>query len=269
MDYNSGHEIPRSIRTSGRSDDIYHDLDICGPCRLIPWTTILRDPTDAGVCWPVISTNWILSQKSTCCICDVFATVFEVQKLSWDRHYRLDRYIYPGFSQLATSALPTVDPTHETRMLCLQESTGAYGTAPHLVVTNFEPRDASTEQRYSQTSNIDVDQVNAWIKDCDTSHYSDCAGNITGELQLLRVIDCYQRIVVPAPVGCCYVALSYVWGQHISEPDQLQNPPKTIADSIHLTQKLGYNYLWIDRYVGHDCRLLDSTTLTNIVHQPI
>jgi hypothetical protein len=269
-----GYEESQLAEASDGSDDVsidrelHDDSDTCDTCRVIPWTAMLKDPMDANIKWPKFSTKKILLQRSTCRICNLFARVFEVQKLPDRGPYYLNRYLYPGFNPCPTSALPMLDPSQETHMLCLRDSTCGLGTAPHLVITNFQPKDTSTEQRYYQTSNIDVDQIKAWVKHCDMTHHLDCAGSTTGELQQLRVIDCHRNTVVSAPRGCRYVALSYVWGQHSSELDELQKPPKTIAHSIYLTQRLGYNYLWIDRYVCRRCLLPAARLLISTVYQP-
>ncbi|KAG1840271.1 heterokaryon incompatibility protein-domain-containing protein [Suillus subalutaceus] len=67
--------------------------------------------------------------------------------------------------------------------------------------------------------------------------------------------------VVPAPSGCRYVALSYVWGVNGAEywttkddiakrsmPGGLNaaNLPDTITDSISFVRQLGERYIWID-----------------------
>jgi hypothetical protein len=72
----------------------------------------------------------------------------------------------------------------------------------------------------------------------------------------LRVIDCRTKLVVSAPSKCLYAALSYVWSHvndvpaNISDLDDVQTTrmPKLIEDSLFVAQKLGYNYIWIDRY---------------------
>lgn len=66
----------------------------------------------------------------------------------------------------------------------------------------------------------------------------------------LRVIDCQTRTIVKAPSKCQYVALSYVWGHSTSSisTTTLQNVPKLIDDSIHVTLKFNLRYLWVDRY---------------------
>jgi hypothetical protein len=72
----------------------------------------------------------------------------------------------------------------------------------------------------------------------------------------MKLIDCDTRQIVPAQ-SHKYVALSYVWGLAALGPgydDRVVNGtlpgllPKTIEDAILATLKLGFQYLWIDRY---------------------
>ncbi|KAJ5511286.1 Heterokaryon incompatibility [Penicillium expansum] len=62
------------------------------------------------------------------------------------------------------------------------------------------------------------------------------------------MIDIVERIVVPCPPDCDYVALSYVWGGVEPSPGSLKNRclPQTIEDAITVTQALGRRYLWVD-----------------------
>ena len=99
----------------------------------------------------------------------------------------------------------------------------------------------------------DLEWVRDWIEDCSASHNC-CTSRQQGTLQGLRVIDCIQRIVVLAPEKCDYVALSYVWGKAGNMPlqeayDLKAELPATIEDSITTTLVLGYQYLWVDKYV--------------------
>jgi hypothetical protein len=80
------------------------------------------------------------------------------------------------------------------------------------MVTDFQPNDTSTKQYYYQASNIDIEQVKAWIAECETSHCVDCVVDAAAHhaLHQLRVIDYNQESIVSAPLGYRYVALSYV-----------------------------------------------------------
>jgi hypothetical protein len=51
-----------------------------------------------------------------------------------------------------------------------------------------------------------------------------------------------------------YVAVSYIWGKGGVESSFLVNTlvwkslPQTIRDTMAVVRKLGYRYLWVDRY---------------------
>lgn len=75
-----------------------------------------------------------------------------------------------------------------------------------------------------------------------------------------RVIHCISRRIVPWKRGMKYLALSYVWGpQSNNSLDTLPGAglapkslpaklPQTIEDAISLTLRLGFQYVWIDRF---------------------
>ncbi|KAH9207058.1 heterokaryon incompatibility protein-domain-containing protein [Leptodontidium sp. 2 PMI_412] len=87
---------------------------------------------------------------------------------------------------------------------------------------------------------------------CSSDHVkSGCTPDSPDDLQDLCVIDCATRAVVPAPLNCHYVALSYVWGkaQPAHGADIPSSPfPLVVEDSISVTVALGFQYLWVDRY---------------------
>lgn len=73
-----------------------------------------------------------------------------------------------------------------------------------------------------------------------------------------RLIDCRERRIVPRPSDPVdYFALSYVWGAAAqptaageereagSLPDRL---PATVEDAMTVVLRLGFRYLWVDRY---------------------
>lgn len=99
-----------------------------------------------------------------------------------------------------------------------------------------------------------------------------------------RLIRCVDRMVIETPINASYVALSYVWGD--STGDQLHSvfdggsvvpngDHKTIDDALEVTSRLGYDYLWVDRYcikevgnkkdmheIGHMDMIYESAQLT-------
>lgn len=84
----------------------------------------------------------------------------------------------------------------------------------------------------------------------------------------IRVIDVIRKNIVPAPPGCRYLALSYVWGKPLlhqkttattrkalkSNVAELSKEgglaclelPRTIRNAMTLTEELEEQYLWVD-----------------------
>jgi hypothetical protein len=100
--------------------------------------------------------------------------------------------------------------------------------------------------------NIDsFDIVKTWINLCQNQHTKICSIENRSSVPGLRLIDCDTKTLVPGEAHL-YVALSYVWGyssETSEDPNKLpENLPNTIKDAITVTKRLGYRYIWIDRY---------------------
>ena len=106
---------------------------------------------------------------------------------------------------------------------------------------------------------ISFSRVKSLLNTCAEQH-ADCSlPRQDHVVPFLRVIDCTTREVVDAPTNCEYVALSYVWGSIQSVNTDLASMPilpPVIEQSIIVTSKLGFKFLWIDRYVSHPTRFL-------------
>lgn len=105
-------------------------------------------------------------------------------------------------------------------------------------------------------SQVDFGLVKSWLDFCAAHHSRLCQRENVASVAAFRVIDCFTRKVVhwshlPKPAE--FVALSYVWGD-IKDDCSVVNGclpkhlPRLIEDAIELTTKLGFKYLWIDRY---------------------
>src|SRR5690242_17334344 len=108
-----------------------------------------------------------------------------------------------------------------------------------------------------------LNRLRAKLDDCIRSHVQ-CRmdAKLQSTIKNMKVIDCIQRAVVPAPPDCRYFALSYVWGEN-QQPCALDGIlPQTIEDSITATIYLGHRYLWIDRFVCLEVMLSSALTLT-------
>lgn len=107
---------------------------------------------------------------------------------------------------------------------------------------------------------LDFEYINELASICAKQHGETCAFPAGPQVPNLRVIDCTTGLVVDAPDGCCYLALSYVWGEPTpAEDDGATEFRQVVRDSIDITKALGLQYLWVDRHVGssdfsHICR---------------
>ncbi|KAH8773990.1 heterokaryon incompatibility protein-domain-containing protein [Hyaloscypha finlandica] len=99
---------------------------------------------------------------------------------------------------------------------------------------------------------FDFHFVSDSISYCLANHGSSCRQQHNDAPNFFRVVDCKARQVVIAQPGCQYLALSYVWGSTTGTSARslldLDNCPKVINDSIDVTLKLMFQYLWVDRY---------------------
>ncbi|KAK5062701.1 hypothetical protein LTR84_004775 [Exophiala bonariae] len=105
--------------------------------------------------------------------------------------------------------------------------------------------------RKISSSTIDFNIVKAWISQA-ISHSQSRAHHQPGLPE--RLIDCHSNKVVAAG-SQPYVTLSYVWGDTMIEFDSVdlgevlpESIPVTVTDAINVTTKLGYRYLWVDKY---------------------
>lgn len=111
---------------------------------------------------------------------------------------------------------------------------------------------------HEQTPRIDFEPIRYKIQACREQH-ANCQ-RLTKHLEQpsspIKLINCYTRQLVAATPQDLYLTLSYVWGQGSEShntsilpgqhlPTQL---PTLIEDALETTKKLGFDYLWIDRY---------------------
>ena len=143
----------------------------------------------------------------------------------------------------------------------------ALGTHPgrdlkESVVLVWSNRDLSSQMDITPPM-INFNLIKGWLQkipvqthgnpEQEVVHYASLHGLEAFNGLSLHVIDCESRSLVrlPTHTQAQYVTLSYVWGSP-SEPrikdDILSDPTPTIKDSITVCQKLGYKYLWVDRY---------------------
>jgi hypothetical protein len=130
--------------------------------------------------------------------------------------------------------------------------------------------------RAIRSDSIDFASLRRQIAWCASEHSISCGQEVSSDertmsraLRNFKVIDCKRNAVVTAPPSCNYAALSYVWGPadlppltssggspgqqqfHLSSDNTAKLPfcvPKTVADAMEVVQRLGMQYLWVDKY---------------------
>lgn len=124
----------------------------------------------------------------------------------------------------------------------------------------------SLSTQFVSEGEIDLDLCRRWLADCECRHPTACHTVPRSSNTLppdFRVVDVHDACIVVPPVGCRYVALSYVWGQvetlcltkdnvtTLEHPGVLDRPSldnaQTILDAMIVVSRMGERYLWVDR----------------------
>ncbi|EXL64800.1 hypothetical protein FOPG_18949 [Fusarium oxysporum f. sp. conglutinans race 2 54008] len=102
---------------------------------------------------------------------------------------------------------------------------------------------------------IKYEQIKSWITYCNENHDDTCTSKEKTQLQPFKAINCisYQSgepiKPVSLPTNQEYAALSYVWGEDDKKQSGVgESTAPVINDSIEVTKRLGYKYLWVDRH---------------------
>ena len=117
------------------------------------------------------------------------------------------------------------------------------GNGGFLAIIHNEEDTVDFGARPLHRDKIHFDKVLEWMSTCEAMHARKCFPVKPVTVPGLHFFDCEDMRVVPA-TSDRYIALSYVWGD--SSDDEM---PLVVRDSITVTKKLGYRYLWVDRYV--------------------
>ncbi|KAK0654749.1 heterokaryon incompatibility protein-domain-containing protein [Cercophora newfieldiana] len=121
------------------------------------------------------------------------------------------------------------------------------GEAICLATTHLSPGRKVGNARFLEPL-ADMEFPKRAFETCRQHHGSFCEVTKPPELRFIRVVDVFDRKVVPYHDGCDYFALSYVWGGVMPASGALEagTLPQTIEDAITVTKKMGWRYLWVD-----------------------
>ena len=223
---------------------------LCRRCADIPWEGPLDLQSNQLEQSIVIHETVAELQRSPCRICRFLADFFSMHGTAYNTHtlgWEVTDLFGPNeicrIRLTDTSEVPIIDAASKSK-----------SKVPVIYVSRQDLIVARTRTQFHFPREVDIGRVRRWIGECQTEHEGSCVLVRKRHLSNLKVIDCDQEKVVPAPSHCKFVALSYVWGTYRAPPPgrnrySLQDLPNTIRDSIRLTRDLGYRYLWVDRYV--------------------
>jgi hypothetical protein len=206
-------------------------------------------------------------ESSRCRICRLLAKVIK-RSYSHFGSYTLHHNGYGRAWRLSPSR-----SGHDVSEITLSLLSVNNSLSPALCITRIPIEDEWKHPHYISTQQVHDDQIRSWIEECRSAHSDYCAldSGSRSRLKNLRVIDCKQRAVLSAPLDCDYVVLSYVWGQGVDNQQgnlaSLEHPPATISHAISFTLRMGYRYLWIDRYVRKLDIVFEGSTLTILVYK--
>jgi hypothetical protein len=107
---------------------------------------------------------------------------------------------------------------------------------------------------------LDIRTVKSWMKQCDDEHEKCKRSGSMKDMVGLKVIDCKEKRIISHDGAQSYIALSYIWGPP-SKPLNLSlsKCPRLITEVMEATHKLGYRYLWVDRYCIDQSNELEKT----------
>lgn len=255
----------RLASTQQPEDKLHNDGVFCDDCRSVNWSSL---PTLAG--------NGSLESKSlnlrplnakvdelrnsSCRICAFLSTMKEpfldrfpfqymLEALPLSRHFCYDG---PGISRsLRRIQHAGMSATRCTVLgISIEKGWGQnYYRQPSLAVLRHD----DLESRRISPSSVDYSTFKGLVRICEENHKTCCIINSHPNVLGLEVIDTRTQAVIKAPDQCKYVALSYVWGKQADDSfvHNMNNSPLVIRDAISVTKAMGYNYLWVDRYVSH------------------
>jgi Heterokaryon incompatibility protein (HET) len=133
---------------------------------------------------------------------------------------------------------------------------------PSILPLAFSAGSLFQARQISEAADLGLAQK--WLSICKGCHGTSCEPAEWKAIPGLqfRLVDVKRKCVVPAPVGCTYIALSYVWGDpkplllvkdnyvRLTTDDGLapsqDDVPQVFLDAMKVSEAIGCQYIWID-----------------------
>lgn len=248
----------RSLAPAPRPLGITAEEDICQVCSETDFEQIFSDEKFSH---DTIIREWEFQDSSAldkfrnspCLICRIFA--LGIEEPVDGRRYSLRKFTgrqeYPDFLLALgdqSFSLIGIQEDEWPPKLLLGKSIPAF----------LESSSVQAAVRIIQENQIDYNILKGWIQSCQSGHgvgeRGPCSPKPRKQIQSLKVIDCLTQKIEHMSQTPPYVALSYVWGPPMAQDSNptaknaLPDLPRTVEDAIQATLKLGYQYIWVDRY---------------------
>lgn len=243
---------PTSSEIPGRAEELSRTQDdgLCARCAKLNLDAVLSRQNHTGRgelledLGPVA--NWAID---SCPLCNLMAATlpfFECGQSDTSyllRSHSSCEYSWMGWSSVNTVMLQVGIPTADS----------SYDIDPS--VGFLVPRCEGVHYvRELKEDAVDFDIFKSWLDFCQDGHTKSCGVRSSTSVPSLKLIDCKTRRLVPA-LNHKYLTLSYLWGPNQKSSSMKEalellpgDLPDTIEDAITVTRKLGFRYLWIDRY---------------------
>ncbi|KAH6664202.1 heterokaryon incompatibility protein-domain-containing protein [Halenospora varia] len=212
--------------------------NLCTRCAKIDLDTLLSRPhkTQAGQLVKNLSpvSNW---EIDSCALCSLLSSTMDLRYWPSGRKVPLRTYSSNKMGNKPWNSISTN---------LLQA-----GYSERYIVSQPEGMEGPVKIIKDEIEETNFDSVKSWISLCQDKHAKICSIENHSSVPGLKLIGCITSDIILAE-DKPYLALSYVWGSgsEVSEnPNKLpETLPNTIEDAIIVAKKLGYRYLWVDRY---------------------
>src|SRR5690242_20075354 len=244
---------------------------LCMKCQTLNFEEVSQLRNSSLIKLPIQALDSVSSLlQSACPLCQLFGRSQPAQseENGSAQDYKLSLEVCSSNKALTNSTIVQDDsvllgmvktPVRNRYILTPDSRQPSLDTTGYIALTPTIDQQPISPARVINPENVNDTVIRRWWKYCCGNHTTRCGKTAVSATKSLRVIDCVSREIVDAPPGCSYVALSYVWGDPKPDTDvknmrsqklgkALPTLPKTIEDSMVVVQKLGFRYLWVDRY---------------------
>lgn len=255
-DYGTQVENCSAHAISLKLSDIPDATEVCERCANIDLDRIFRTPTPSkGSVYIMYLGSHADLESSGCQLCRLFASMAPKEPEGYQECHLFASSANTTFSGYGNRWWGESNP-QDTALLLLSPH-DRYPSAGAVQMVGFLGLASPNNKHPCRIRIIDpetfpISVARDWLSYCMKKHRYCDRHETSSRLQHFHVFDCRLRKVVDWPMGCRYVALSYVWAKHTAGMSSQYHSrseafEKVIEDAITISQALGFRYLWVDK----------------------